>query len=212
MSRLVPTVQTTPTLKEFAIAALQVVPTLSKEACGVLWAQHAIETTNGAHCYGWNLGNIKHSHNDGFDYHALKGVFEYVHGHPVPIPPTSPGAWFKDFPTLDAGMSFHIHFLSAGRYQTTWTFILAGDAAGFARELGRCGYYTAPPAGYIAGCQAKMKMWLASGAYEQASAELFPVPVPPMDVVHSIPDLPPAEGENASPDLPEGETIGEEPE
>jgi hypothetical protein len=50
--------------------------TPSRESIGVLWAQYALETGGGTHCYNHNLGNVKHVAGDGFDYCALKGVWE----------------------------------------------------------------------------------------------------------------------------------------
>lgn len=48
----------------------------SMASVGVLWAQYALETGGGSHCYNDNLGNVKHVRGDGFDYCELQGVWE----------------------------------------------------------------------------------------------------------------------------------------
>lgn len=74
--RLVKTVRTTPTMKEFWGALLQAWPEASREGASVLWSHFAAETGSGKHCYNFNLGNYKHVRGDGHDYVSLLGVWE----------------------------------------------------------------------------------------------------------------------------------------
>lgn len=73
---LLPTRRTTPTKTDFARALLAVWPDATKEGAGVLWSHFAGETGDGAYCWNWNLGNVKHVAGDGFDYVSLRGVWE----------------------------------------------------------------------------------------------------------------------------------------
>jgi hypothetical protein len=74
--RLLPTTRTTPTKQDFARALLLAWPEATKEQAGVLWAHFAGETRDGAACWNWNLGNVKHVKGDGYDYVSLRGVWE----------------------------------------------------------------------------------------------------------------------------------------
>lgn len=76
METLLPTRRTTPTKIDFARALLAVWPDATKEGAGVLYAHFAGETGDGAYCWNWNLGNVKHAKGDGFDYVSLRGVWE----------------------------------------------------------------------------------------------------------------------------------------
>jgi hypothetical protein len=170
---LVPTVRTPTTKRDIARAILRVSPDLSKEAVGVLWGQHACETADGLQCWNFNFGNIKHFKGDGYDHHALRGVFEYVDGKRVELTTDDPGSWFRSFPSLDAGIADHVRFLHSKRYLSTWPFVLAGDPDGFAHDLGRCGYFTAPPEAYARILLSKHRVWMVSSAYEEAVQEIL---------------------------------------
>ncbi len=76
MDRMLPTTRTTPTKTDFARALLHEWPGATKEGAGVLWAHFAGETGDGIYCWNWNLGNVKHTKGDGYDYVSLKGVWE----------------------------------------------------------------------------------------------------------------------------------------
>jgi hypothetical protein len=78
--RLIPTVRTIVTLRDYARAVVRAwhkvgegVP--DKASVAVLWAQYMIET-GGRDSWGWNIGNTKEIPNDGINYHALRGVWE----------------------------------------------------------------------------------------------------------------------------------------
>lgn len=76
--RLLPTVLTKPSRAEFAEALLRTWPEATRRGAGVFWAQFALETGEGSHCYNHNLGNVKHVKGDGSDYVSLRGVWEGI--------------------------------------------------------------------------------------------------------------------------------------
>jgi hypothetical protein len=159
---LVETKRTSPSMRDFALAALKIHPELSKESVGVLWAHFAGETGEGLHCYGWNLGNAK-SNGKG-DYHALADVWEGVKpnqakalvatgawsydtnpNHAKAVGPgkvsvvatkANPASWFAAYPSLDAGMAAYLKKKREGFNANTWPFVLAGDPEGYAIKLG----------------------------------------------------------------------------
>lgn len=185
MPELVPTVRTKPTSAEFAAALLRAWPEATKKACGVLWSQFALETGAGEHCYGWNLGNIKHVDGDGRDWHALRGVWEIVNGQRIELPPDDPGSWFRSFPSLDEGMKDHLEFLRTKRYAAVWPLVEAGRPEDFAHALKQRGYYTASEQAYARGMRAFFDPFMRSQTvFDVAppvdgagliSGELFPV-------------------------------------
>lgn len=174
----VPTVRTTPSWTDFARAALKVLPGASKATIGVLWAQFALETARGLHCYGHNIGNRKDLDGDGFNYHVLKGVWEVVNGENVFLAVDDPGSRFCTFASLDEGMREHIDFIRRPgyRHSNAWKFAELGDYAAYARSLGASKYYTAKPEKYVQYGLPHFAEWMRSNAYEQAKASLEPLP------------------------------------
>lgn len=205
MSKLVSTVRTKPTMRDFARALLEVWSDASKAAAGVLYAQFAGETGRGMHCYGWNLGNVKWTAGCGWDYHALNGVWEGVApaqaerliasgkwradpstDHAKAVGPgkvsiialaNNPAAWFRAYPSLSIGMRVYVKGKQPDptlrpekqpRYSSAWAFALAGDCDGYARELGRKGYYTASPDVYARAMLAHHAEWMRATGYEEA--------------------------------------------
>lgn len=165
---LVPTVRTTPTLLEFAIALLRVWPEATKHGAGILWAHFAGETAEGHHCYGWNLGNVKWTKGCGYDYQALKKNKEFVDGKYIKTPSTDPASWFRVYPSLEAGMTAFVNSKRTGQWRTTWPFVEQGEPEAYARELKRLRYYTAPVEDYVASMRAKLAKWMASTAFDDA--------------------------------------------
>ena len=105
---------------------------------------------------------------------------------------------FRAYDSLEAGMA---PFVSAkrnpiSRYATAWRFVLDGDCDGYARELGRKGYFTASPDVYARVMLKKHAVWMASSAYDDALASLGLDPAPPPPA--PLEDIPPF----ARPDLP----------
>jgi hypothetical protein len=195
---LVPTARTTLSKVDFAAALLSTWPDATKEEAGVLWAHFAGETASGQDCFNWNLGNVKHVKGDGHDYVALAGVWEGVtpdrvegllgsgewtidpsSDHAAAVgpgkvalraTPQNPASWFRAYPSAIAGMTEFVESKETGRWASVWGFVLAGDPDGYARELGRLEYYTASPDRYAANMRARFAEWMASTAFEDASA------------------------------------------
>ena len=174
----VPTVRTTPTMVEFARALLKAWPEATKAGAGVMWAQFALETAKGVHCYGNNLGNVKDRDGDGLNYHVLGGVWEIVNGQKVFLSKDDPGSRFVSFASLDEGMRHHLTFIrrKGFRYESAWPFVVAGDYQSYARELGRKGYYTANPDDYVKYGLPHHAEWMRTSAYEEAQVSLEPLP------------------------------------
>lgn len=196
MSKLVPTVRTTPTIEGFSRAFLAQVPDGTKPACGVLWSQFAVETGKGVHCYGHNLGNYKWSIGAG-DYHALNGVWEgfapsvaaqlIASGRARPDPSADhakavgpnkvsviftaadPMSWFRAFASLESGMAHFVTTKRTGRYKGAWAFLERGDADGYARHLGELKYYSASVDVYAARMRSFHAEWMRSDGFELAA-------------------------------------------
>ena len=196
-SKLVATQRTLITLPEYIRAVIRAWSEVSDEPCrheavAVLWAQYIIET-GGKHCYGWNLGNVKHVDGDGFDYHCLKGVWEglsqaqaarvIASGEAVSDPsadhqkavgtnrrsvvfnPPHPATRFRCYPDLDTAMRSHLTLLAKKRYAAAWPAVLKGDYRGFAMSLKQRGYFTASAESYAAGMKRPYEEARASGAF-----------------------------------------------
>jgi hypothetical protein len=162
----VPVVRTVVSMRGFAAAVVRAWPAVSdapptREAVGVLWAQHCIET-GGAACWHWNIGNVKAPAGDG-DYYCLRGTWEGVSpteaarliavGEAVADPspnhakavgdgkvsvvfvPPHPATRFRAFPSLDEAMHEHLMLLAKRRYASAWPSVLAGDVRAFAHAL-----------------------------------------------------------------------------
>lgn len=199
--RVVPTVRTPVDMRTFAHAVdvawqeLFLGAPARKEQAGVIWAQYGIETGAGPACWCWNIGNIKHVQGDGFDYYMLRDTWEMIHGEKVVFQPPHPATWFRAYPDLATAMAEHLRFLRRPRYAKAWLGVETGDCELFARLLHEAGYFTASASAYAAGLIAHHDHWMASRAWEDATAMI------PVDVVH--PDVPldaPAEPDYDAPD------------
>jgi hypothetical protein len=70
----------------------------------------------------------------------------------VRLPAEHPWSAFVAFESADEGAARYIEFLSCSdRYRQAWLALRSGDAAAFAHELRRAGYYTADEGQYTAG-------------------------------------------------------------
>lgn len=84
------------TMQAFAASVQRVLPNATKEQAGVLWAHFAGENgSGGATCYGWNLGNVKHSQGSTVNYQALSGTWEGVSAQQAETMISS-GLWVAD--------------------------------------------------------------------------------------------------------------------
>lgn len=194
--RLVATQRTPLSMSDVAGGILKAWPEATKVQAGVLWAQFAIECADGRSCWNYNLGNVKHVAGDGHDYVYLAGVWEGVtpetarkliaageweidtapeHVHAVPAgkvairaTTANPGTWFVAYPSLEDGVKAFLDYKRSptSRYHAAWAYVLTGDPQGFARTLGRLGYFTASADVYARAMRAKFDAWMRSAAFE----------------------------------------------
>jgi hypothetical protein len=145
----------------------------SANFAAMLWAKYMAETSN-LHCYNFNIGNVKSSPNDGFDYHALAaweavpkgradalvaaGVAEYETnearkkaapaGHVViRFNAKHQASRFRAYDSLDEAMHAHLELL-ATRFSAVVPAMHAGDVEAFARAMYSAKYMTASPESY----------------------------------------------------------------
>jgi hypothetical protein len=178
-------------MTQYAHALLKVWPEASKAQAAILWAQFAVETGAGACCWNWNLGNVKHVKGDGFDYMALKGVWEIVNGQRVEIPATDPGAWFRSYPDLDTAMHGHFVFLQK-HYAPAWKYVIGTPTEGpsvesFVHALKVKGYFTAPEDAYRNGMKVHFDKFMVASGYDEALAAIRaeqPVDKTPQPIPH----------------------------
>ncbi len=200
MSSQIPTVRTSPTRLDFARAVVGARPGLSRETFAILWAQFCMETGAGRNCYNFNVGNVKHVDGDGFDYMALKGVWEGLtreawererrgpYGPLVrlstdqaQIKAVGPGKIAVLFDPPHPATLFRaypslaeaVHEHAAfleGRFSEAWTAAIAGDVEAFGRRLGEAGYYTASPEIYVRNLRGPFTDAIASSDFEHAIA------------------------------------------
>lgn len=83
--------------------------------------------------------------------------------------PNNAATWFRSYPNLDAAMVAFVSMKRTGRYASAWTFVDAGDPDGFAREIGRLGYYSASPDSYAAAMVKKHAAWMTATAWDEAA-------------------------------------------
>lgn len=173
-------VKTPISMRDFALAMIRVLRangiTPSKEACGVFWAQYALETGAGGYCWNHNLFNHKVTAgmaNAGVPYVMLANTWEIENGKKVTYQPPHPATWFRAFASFEAAMSHHIGVIQNGRYASSWPAVLAGDPELYARKIRERGYYTATLESYVTLMRAKFDPWMRSDAYDQAIAEVI---------------------------------------
>lgn len=87
--------------------------------------------------------------------------------------PGNAATWFKSYPSLAIGMHFFVEGKRkpSGRYASAWPFVVAGDPEGYARELGKKGYYTASPDVYAKAMRKKFDAWMIANDFEGAQDE-----------------------------------------
>ncbi len=200
MSSQIPTVRTSPTRLDFARAVVGARPGLSRETFAILWAQFCVETGAGRHCYNFNVGNVKHVDGDGFDYMALKGVWEGLtretwererrgpYGPLVrlstdqaEIKAVGPGKIAVLFDPPHPATLFRAYpSLAEGvrehmsflekRFPDAWAAALVGEASRFGLSLGKGGYYTARPEIYVRNLWDPLTEAIGSDDFEHAIA------------------------------------------
>jgi len=167
-----------------------------KTAAAISFAQYMIETGD-KHIFNFNVGNVKHTTGDGFDFHVLSGVWEGVSpeeadrliasgkatadpstDHAAAVGPgkvsvilTGAGRSFRAFKSLDDGMREQVKIL-AKRFSRAWPPLLAGDVDGFAQALKSMGYFTASAGAYANGMRPSFNRAMQSDSYSLALTTL----------------------------------------
>ncbi|MCW5834509.1 MAG: SH3 domain-containing protein [Labilithrix sp.] len=99
---------------------------------------------------------------------------------------SNPASWFRAYPDLGTGARVYVTSKQPDpnlppekqpRYASAWPFVVAGDCDGYARELGRKGYYTASPDAYSRAMLAHHAEWMRSTGYEEAKGMPLPEPL-----------------------------------
>lgn len=175
-----PVVRTPIAMREFAAALIRVLRQMgvqpTKQACGVFWSQYALETGAGGFCWNHNLFNHKVTQSQaaaGVPYMMLANTWEMEKGKRVTYQPPHPATWFRAYASFEAAMGDHVAAVKSGRYASSWPAVVAGDVTLYATRLRERGYYTASLASYVALLEAKLKVWNASTAYEDALDDTF---------------------------------------
>jgi hypothetical protein len=159
----------------------------SRASLLVLLAQWALETGNGASCFGWNLGGIKHVPGDGHDFYVIRTT-EYFDGKEKFLDQP-----FRSYASLEEGAADYLRLVH-GRFSRAWPAVEAGDLVEFAHQLKMQGYYTAPEHSYSEGLQVRRAQLdtLIPGdppdAPDTALADGRPAYVPPDPVQPDPPD------------------------
>jgi flagellum-specific peptidoglycan hydrolase FlgJ len=137
---------------EFVESARRIIPNVfgsefPNEAIALFWAQWALETGKGKHCYNYNLGNIKQ-----FDrskpLHMLDHVWEIINGEKKIFPKGHPQTWFRAYENLDEGMYDYLSLLKY-RYKSSIEGAKEGDPVKFVSMLKKYGYFTANEQEYL---------------------------------------------------------------
>jgi len=141
-----------------------------KESIWILMAQWALETGWGKYCHNYNLGNVKSSNGDGYDYtyfacnEILKTAQAQAYAAKSPdtakitvyrkdgtaiiwFYPDHPGCRFRAFHTLLEGATDHISIVHK-RFSKAWPAVIAGNPAQYSHMLRQQGYYTADESSY----------------------------------------------------------------
>lgn len=170
-----PAIRTTPTMPEFLETLRLVLPDAKQGTFAILWAQYVCET-GGRFAFNWNFANHKHFDGDGFDWHALKGVWEGVSAveaarlvangeavydangaHQRAVAPKTAVVFntnhaasrFRAYDSPEHGMREWVTKLQT-RFKRAWPPALAGDVASFALALKSHSYMTASAEAYAA--------------------------------------------------------------
>lgn len=162
---------------------------------GVLLAQWSLETGNGASMVQFNVGNFKAPSPGPADLFCYFATEEVVNGVRVPFVPHMPPDYAADrvcrfaaFATLADGCASYLH-AQYTRFRSAWSFVVAGDVAGFAAALHAAGYYTAPVDEYVRGMQARHAM--LAPIIDRVLAQQAPTDPAPAPIATILPDVTP---------------------
>ena len=160
---LVPAVATPALLEDAVVAFVEAWPMvipdpITAEAIGVAVAHCALECGNFGYqagkpsdpptCYCNNIGNTRAAIGEDCNVCQYPGS-EIIGGKVVRFKPPDALSTFRAFDTLADGVAAQLLFLSRRtRYAQAWLRLLAGDPAGFVRQLKAHGYFTGSEAPY----------------------------------------------------------------
>jgi hypothetical protein len=113
-------------------------------AITVLLAQSAFETGAWKACWNWNLGNVKHTPGDGFDWFVMTA------SEGEGANQTMVSSAFRAYPSLQAGAKAYLAILRQ-RFSSAWSYVLDGDTDGFVQALKDQNYFTGNLEQYQAG-------------------------------------------------------------
>jgi hypothetical protein len=165
-----------------------------KESIGVLYSQNALETGGTVSMWNNNVGNVKFVPNKdpnldaGKEYMMLANVWEIIGGVKKIFNPPDPATWFRSFPTLAEGISFHLDTLKNKNFKSAWTAVDSGNPAAFAHLLKLKGYYTAPEADYIKLMNFYYSKYMKDSTFEVAIKSLPVAPVIEVDPAPPVSD------------------------
>lgn len=180
-----------------------------RHAAVILTAQLALESGRFKSVQNWNLGGIKcgphwkgcWQHFSTLEHWTPKehaeAVAEQKPGDTITDvgPSDHPGRRvyrvtgrqeankFRAFESLESAMAHHVAFLASKRYAPARALLLDGQAEAFALELGRAGYYTAPPPAYARSVR------LLAAEYTRTLPQDEPAPAPPTRPVEALVSL-----------------------
>jgi len=116
----------------------------------VLMAQSAFETGGWSACWNYNLGNFKHTPNDGHDY------FQMTASEGEGAATTMVPSQWVSYDTLQDGVNAYLSAIYH-RWSAGWQSVLDNDPSGFVAALKAHGYFTGNLAQYQAGVLAWYK-------------------------------------------------------
>lgn len=143
-----------------------------KESICILGSQWCLETGNGKSMHNYNLGNVKSSDGDGYDFtffgcgeelsigvaqHAvqvsplvtIKRVYQVgsTQMASIRVEPKHPWCRFRAFQSFSEGVIDYISLLNK-RFNQAWPAVLSGDPSLFSHYLHQEHYYTADESQY----------------------------------------------------------------
>jgi hypothetical protein len=153
---------------------------LSDDALSVCWAQWALETGRGKHCWNWNLGNIKRLSGRPWMWLDTWEMLDDGNGGKKKV-------FMKDrftaFDSLEDGALEYLRFLLRPYYRRAWAAFCSGDAAASAHELKVLGYYTDDEGKYTRGLvslAAEFKRTIAGEICPDTEPQWSPMTVQPV--------------------------------
>lgn len=151
--------------------------TPTKDQVSMVLAQNNLETGHRKNMWNYNVGNITHTNNDGFDYwQGLDWLYDYFTGSSGITQKQKKNITLKyrAYPDLETGVKDYLKFLNSKHYAGAFQHILHPDPVAFSKALKNAGYYTADEASYTAGVKNLFNQANKSNSYELAMSGKIP--------------------------------------